>query len=122
MRVTVELTRNFESNLDTIKEFVDKASESAAFDQLIDHLFDVLIPNLQSFPHMGRDFLQQPVVSMAARIKLRKLKAAMGKHTQLREYIGDDYLVLYALRASKIYLLSIRHHRQLSFDLKSHWT
>jgi plasmid stabilization system protein ParE len=122
MRVAVELTRNFESNLDATKAFLDKASESAAFDPLIDHLFDVLIPNLQSFPHMGRDFLRQPIISMAARTKLRKLKAAMGKHTQLREYISDDYLILYALRASKIYLLSIRHHRQLSFELKSHWT
>ena len=122
MRFTVELTANFESNLDSIKTFFDEQSEPRAFAHLLNHLFDELIPNLQTFPQMGRNFLQQPVRSLAAKAKLRKLKIAMGKDTQIREYIADDYLILYAIRESAIYLLSIRHHRQLSFDLKSHWT
>ena len=44
-----------------------------------------------------------------------------GPETQVREYIASDYLVLYAVRKSTVYLLSIRHHRQLSFDLREHW-
>ncbi len=39
----------------------------------------------------------------------------------IREYIADDYLLLYAVRDSGVFLLSIRHHRQLSFDLRTYW-
>lgn len=53
--------------------------------------------------------------------RLDTLKRRVGKNTSLREYISGDYLVLYALRGTYLYLLSIRHHRQLSFDLKEHW-
>ncbi|MGE0114085.1 MAG: type II toxin-antitoxin system RelE/ParE family toxin [Steroidobacteraceae bacterium] len=122
MRVTVELTAHFESTLDSIKTFLDEQAEPQSFARLLEHLFDELIPNLQAFPHMGRDFMQQPVRSLAVKTKLRRLKASMGKNTEIREYIADDYLVLYAIRQTKVYLLSIRHHRQLSFDLKSHWS
>ena len=30
----------------------------------------------------------------------------------------DDYLVLYLIRGDRVVFLSIKHHRQLSFDLK----
>jgi hypothetical protein len=39
----------------------------------------------------------------------------------LREYILDHYLVLYAQIDANLYLLAIRHQRQLSFDFQSHW-
>jgi hypothetical protein len=39
----------------------------------------------------------------------------------VREYVVGDYLVLYALSGAAAYLLAIRHHRQLSFDMRAHW-
>ena len=39
----------------------------------------------------------------------------------LREYVLKDYLLLYALIGGAIYLLAIRHQRQLSFDFEGHW-
>ena len=40
----------------------------------------------------------------------------------MREYVLKDYLLLYALiDGATVYLLSIRHHRQLSFDFEGHW-
>jgi hypothetical protein len=39
----------------------------------------------------------------------------------LREYVTDDYLILYSSGDGDAYLLSIRHQRQLSFDLGAHW-
>ena len=50
----------------------------------------------------------------------RKLKAISGDG-ELREYVMSHYLVLYARFDATIYLLSIRHHRQLSFDFESLW-
>ena len=46
-----------------------------------------------------------------------------GAPDALREYLHGDYLLLYAaMDAQKtVYLLSIRHHRQLSFDFARLW-
>ncbi len=54
-------------------------------------------------------------------MRLTTLKQRLGKNTSMREYISGDYLMLYAVRGDDLYLLSIKHHRQLSFDLKGHW-
>jgi hypothetical protein len=54
-------------------------------------------------------------------MRLESLARRLGSETGLREYISGDYLVLYAVRGDDVYLLSIKHHRQLSFDLKEHW-
>ena len=45
----------------------------------------------------------------------------LAKSDDLREYIVDDYLLLYLLRGNQLVFLSIKHHRQLSFDLKRFW-
>jgi len=42
--------------------------------------------------------------------------------SRLREYLSGDYLLLYALIERTVYLLSIKHHRQLSFDFDRLWT
>ncbi|MGE3152641.1 MAG: hypothetical protein AB7G48_05925 [Nitrospiraceae bacterium] len=39
----------------------------------------------------------------------------------LREYIMDDYLILYLVRRHELVFLSMKHHRQLSFDLAQFW-
>lgn len=50
-----------------------------------------------------------------------KLAAVAGSAvTSLREYVMTDYLVLYLQVEATVYLLSIKHHRQLSFDFEGH--
>jgi hypothetical protein len=50
-----------------------------------------------------------------------------GAPDALREYLHGDYLLLYAVvdasaqAQAMVYLLSIRHHRQLSFDFARLW-
>jgi hypothetical protein len=46
---------------------------------------------------------------------------AIAKDGEIREYVMSHYLLLYARFDATIYLLSIRHHRQLSFDFQSLW-
>lgn len=88
---------------------------------MIEELFETVIPNLGRFPEMAVDFLAKVPQSTEGLVRLEVLKPRLGKNTSLREYISGDYLVLYALRGDNIYLLSIKHHRQVSFDLKEHW-
>ena len=120
----VKLTSNFERNLDDIERFLDENEATNAFDLLVDELADTVIPNLESFPKMGRPFLDRPALSIEAMSRVEKLRAqlnSLGSSADIREYVLNHYLVLYALRETTVYLLSIRHHRQLSFDFEGLW-
>ena len=119
-RITVKLTRNFESNLTALELFLDEVDAHQAFDRLLDDLSDTLIPNLESFPSMGRLFLERPVCSVEMANALERLHTKLGDG-ELREYLFADYLVLYVQIGAVIHLLSIKHHSQLSFDFQSLW-
>lgn len=123
--VTVKLTANFERNLEEIERFLIEAKAPEAFDTLLDALTDVVIPNLERFPSMGRTFLSRPVRSVEASNGLDILHeklATIGGDADIREYVLSDHLILYAYVGSVIHLLAIRHHRQLSFDFLHLWT
>ena len=123
-RHIVKLTANFERNLEEAEAFLAAANEPQAFDALLNELLETVVPNLERFPGMGRLFFKRPTRSVEASNAIgalqRKLKA-IAKGGEIREYVMSHYLVLYARFDSTIYLLSIRHHRQLSFDFQSLW-
>ena len=121
----VKLTANFERNLADIEQFLTEAEAPQAFDGLLDELLETVIPNLERFPGMGRPFLNRAVGSVEATNALTalraKLQTLLADSNGLREYVMDHYLVLYAQTEGPVYLLSIKHHRQVSFDFESHW-
>ena len=121
----VKLTANFERNLADIEQFLTEAEAPQAFDGLLDELLETVIPNLERFPGMGRPFLNRAVGSVEATNALAalraKLQTLLADSNGLREYVMDHYLVLYAQTEGVIYLLSIKHHRQVSFEFESHW-
>lgn len=119
-KITVKLTANFERNLETIALFLAEANALSSYDRLLDELVETLIPNLEHFPALGRSFLGRPVCSVEVGNALAQLKQKL-RDGELREYLFSDYLVLYAQFGEVIYLLSIKHHRQLSFDFQSLW-
>ncbi len=116
----VKVTAHFERRLRSIQTFLMEADANAAFDDLLDHLFENVIPNLKQFPEMGVDFLARRCASLESRARIENLASRSGAG-QIREYIFGDYLVLYSVTPTTVDLLSIRHHKQLSFDLKSIW-
>lgn len=118
---TVRLTANFERNLEDVRTFLDKNDAATTFVALTEELFDRVIPNLERFPDIGIDFLARVPQSREGISRLERLRARMGEQARLRECIVGDYLLLYAHRGTNIYLLSIKHHLQLSFDLRGHW-
>lgn len=122
--LTLQVTENFQRNLDDIERFLIEVDAPQAYDLLLDELLETVIPNLQRFPEMGRSFLaRQPrsVEGINATERLRKaLSALTADFSSLREYILADYLLLYAKIDEVLYLLAIRHHRQISFDFDAH--
>ena len=125
VRLTVRLTANFERNLADIERFLTEAEAPQADDALLDELLDTLIPNLERFPGIERPFLAHAARSVETTNALEALRAKLSVLTPdpeaLRDYILDHYLVLYAQIDANLYLLAIRHHRELSFDFQSHW-
>lgn len=72
-------------------------------------------------PRLGRTFLRRAVHSADARILRHRLRSKLAREEMLREFIVDDYLVLYLAGRDRVVFLSIKHHRQLSFDLSGFW-
>jgi plasmid stabilization system protein ParE len=118
--IIVQLTANFERNLESIEAFLVEAEAPHAYDTLLDELLFTVIPNLERFPDMGRSFMNRPIRSVEVINAVRALQTKL-QNGELREYLLSDYLVLYARYDETIYLLSIKHHRQLSFDFAGHW-
>lgn len=115
----VELTDSFLARLHSIEAFLTEAHAALAYDDLLADLRSTVLPNLARFPLMGRRYLDQPPQSVEALAQLGKLPA--GAADSLRVYLHGDYLMLYAVMNEVVYLLSIRHHRQLSFDFAGLW-
>lgn len=118
-RIQVELTASFIERLESIEAFLAEADAPQVDDKLLDGLRRTVIPNLRRFPRIGRRYLDQPPQSAEAMTLLAALPP--GAADALREYLHGDYLSLYTLTGSAVYLLSIRHHRQLSFAFARLW-
>lgn len=122
--VAVKLTANFERNLDEIEQFLIEAEAASAYDGLLDELLSTVIPNLERFPAMGRSFLDRPLRSVEASNGVEALRSQLGKlggNAEIREYVLQHYLLLYAFTGEEVFLLAIRHHKQLSFDFQALW-
>lgn len=117
----VELTASFLEGLDVVEAFLLEAEAGFAFDALLAELRATVIPNLSCFPRIGRRYLDNPPQSAEALSQLAALPA--GAAHSLREYLHGDYLMLYTASETDatVYLLSIRHQRQLSFDFSRLW-
>jgi plasmid stabilization system protein ParE len=118
-RIQVKFTASFIERLESIETFLAESDAPQAYDKLLDGLRRTVIPNLRRFPRIGRRYLDQPPQSAEAMTQLAALPP--GAADALREYLHGDYLILYTLTSSTVYLLSIRHHRQLSFAFAKLW-
>lgn len=122
----VRYTANFELNLQSIERFWIENGRIQGYDRLLDELIDTVLVNLERHPRMGRPFMLRQPDSVEASNRLKRLQSRMTLHTrtaEIREYILSDYVLLYAVLGlanqdpGLVYLVSIRHYKQLSFDL-----
>lgn len=122
--IAVKLTANFERNLEEIEQFLIDAEAAPAYDGLLDELLATVIPNLERFPAMGPSFMARPLRSVETSNGIEVLRGKVGKigaNAEIREYVLEHYLLLYAITGQEIFLLAIRHHKQLSFDFQALW-
>jgi hypothetical protein len=113
-------TENFSANLAQIESFLGGEGRRH-FRRFFQTLVDEMVPTVCRFPLLGRSFLERAIVSAQALDTAERLKALLQEGDDLRELIRDDYLLLYLVRGNRIVFLSVKHHRQLSYDLKRFW-
>lgn len=116
----VRITDHFMACMATLETFLDEAGAQQAYDALLVQLQEVIVPNLEQHPQMGRALLQRPLHSIETTRKVEALRARHG-NVDIREYITGDYLILYTHTDNVTDLLSIRHHKQLSYELGMFW-
>lgn len=122
--IAVRLTANFERNLEEIERFLIEAEAAPAYDGLLDELLATVIPNLERYPQMGRSIMARPLRSVETSNGIEALHGKLSKigaNAEIREYVLPHYLLLYAFTGEEIFLLAIRHHKQLSFDFNALW-
>lgn len=88
-----------------------------AAERLLERALRFLPALLMQFPHAGRDFIARNPASDKVSMAVEHLHALLGDDIELREYLLDDYLALYAIRHETVTLLTLRHHRQSGFAL-----
>lgn len=92
--------------------------------QLLDDLETSIIPILKQFPLIGRKFLDHPPRSAEAIQMMGNLPSSVTFQLEdIREYVQRHFVLLYLVSKPEktCYLLSIRHHRQLSFHFEKLW-
>lgn len=117
---SVSTTDNFEANLVQIEIYWDDNHFPQGYDRLLNELVDTVIPNLERHPRLGRPFAERHTQTVQAQEKLQAVNAQLAKlsvNAELREYVLSDYTALYALVENNIYLLAIKHQKQLVFDV-----
>lgn len=122
MTAEVRVTANFVENMREIQGFLEDADAAGVFVRLNDELFSTVAGNLARFPDIGVDLLGRSASSIEALRKLEVLRQKLDAGGSLREYLHDDFLLLYLVRGSVVYLLAIKHHRQLSYDFGRYWS
>ena len=121
--ILIRQTANFSANLDSIEAWWNDCQFLLGNDRLLAELENTVLQNLQNHPRMGRNFLHRQSQSTKTRARMQKLQALLATlnidtgQAEVREYVMTDYLLLYALTGNVIYLLAIKHHKQLAFML-----
>ena len=128
VKATVRFTANFDTNLERIGAFWAERNAPRAYAKLLDELGDTVIRNLERHPRIGRKFFARAARSVEVGERVAALLKRFGA-AEVREYLSGDYLILYCIvpdgpgdpLALTVYLLAIKHHRQLSFDFAGFW-
>lgn len=121
MKQIVELP-NFGVNLDHIHDFWKICQIDQNYFRLIEDVTHQMYSSLGAFPYMGRLFTvdseaDQQIQTRAIAL-LTRAKATLDG-IEVREYLLEDYLVLYGVDQLRIYLIAIKHHKQSGFSIGS---
>ncbi|MBN3851700.1 hypothetical protein G3N58_33650 [Paraburkholderia sp. Ac-20342] len=119
VRAVVEAAPNFLVTLDEARRFLveqDVDTASRRFARLQAELVE-MVQMLGWSPGCGRHVRFLAARSAQARLRLARVQrlAAEAALPDLREFVLEQYVVLYAHSSERVALLAIKHQRQLTY-------
>lgn len=112
----VVLGRAYAHRLDEAVEYLLGVGADTKAQALLDQAYETLPKRLTQVPRSGREFTARNPKTPEVLAVWEAVRDLFGDDIELREYILEDYLVLYAIHHDVIHLLTLRHHRQCGFD------
>ncbi len=119
-RAVVEAAPNFLTTLDEARRFLveqDAETAHARYSRLQSELLE-MVQMLGWSPACGRYAQFLAAHSAQARLRLARVQrlAADAALPDLREFVPQQYVVLYAHSPKRVALLAIKHQRQLTYS------
>ena len=118
-RALVDAAPNFLATLDEVRRFLveqDEQTAASRYVKLQGQLFEMM-QMLAWSPACGRLARFMEAHSAQAMLRLTRIRrlASEAGLPDLREFILQEHVVLYAHSSSRVALLAIRHQRQLTY-------
>jgi len=114
----IVLAATFERNLEALRLFLEQNdAPPSVYDKVLDSIVERLFPLLETHPRAGRNWLLDPPPTESGQFLRQGVIAKLDGRRELREFVLDQLLVLYAIEGNTVALLAVRHQRQLEFDL-----
>lgn len=93
--------------------FPDSGSRLAAFNQ---DLFERIVPALERYADIGRPYALRKLGSQAEALVLAELTPQLAVRSAVaREWVEREFTILYAVTPDKVFLVNLKHHRQLGY-------
>ncbi|WP_050454083.1 type II toxin-antitoxin system RelE/ParE family toxin [Candidatus Burkholderia verschuerenii] len=121
-RVKIRISGEFDARLTEIERYLNRVERPESFRQLVKAIREKVAPMLKRFPAIGRRVFNTKPDTVDALLAMEELMGmARNNGDTLREYLFDDYVLLYWLSEDAITFLSIRHTREVSFEFHDLW-
>ena len=93
--------------------FPDSGSRLAAFNN---DLFERILPALQRNADIGRPYALRKLGNQTEAVLLVELTPLLATHfAAAREWVEREFTILYIVTPDKVYLVNLKHHRQLGY-------
>jgi len=117
-KARIALAASFERNFEAMRLFLEQnEAPPSVYDEAVNAIVGRLFPLLEDHPRAGRDWLLNPPPTESGQLLQQRVLARLEGRRELREFVLDQLLVLYAIEGNTVTLLTVRHYRQLGFDL-----
>lgn len=116
MKTKVFVVRNFERNLKAIEVYLREHGGTGVLGSLVEDLEGRVIPLLEATPRLGAALRESDAFTVEARFVLERIQKRLNGG-ELRRLVRGEFVLLYLVAPRGVFLLAIRHHRQLEFAL-----
>lgn len=116
MSFPVRATRNFDANVREIERYLERHGSIAPLLRFSEDMDSRVTPLLENTPGIGALFREHDSLAPDDRFVLERIVHRL-KARELRQIVGEQFVVLYLVAPRSVHLLAVRDQRQAAFRL-----